>query len=260
MKRAIFYTIMLVALQISVGAIVMVIWNLVMGEDPNPKSNITCTIVTLTAVSLVTAAVFLLTKWTVVSPNWIRTRPWAVICWSTVAALGLLIPSLWVEEMMPELPNTAEEAFIGLVSTPWGYLVIGLMAPFVEELVMRGAVLRSLLKWHNNHWVGIAISAALFALIHMNPAQMPHAFVVGLLLGWMYYRTGSIIPGVVYHWVNNSVAFAVGHIAIALNPAGKGDVTLIQLFNSEPRVLMAVAFSLMMLLPALYQLNLRMKK
>ena len=241
MKRAIFYTIMLAALQISVGAIVMVIWGLVMGEDPNPKNNITCTIVTLTAVSLVTAAVFLLTKWTVVSPNWIRTRPWAVICWSAVAALGLLVPSLWVEEMMPELPNTAEEAFVGLVSTPWGYLVIGLMAPFVEELVMRGAVLRSLLRWHNNHWVGIAISAALFALIHMNPAQMPHAFVVGLLLGWMYYRTGSIIPGVVYHWVNNSVAFAVGHIAIALDPAGKGDVTLIQLFNSEPRVLMAVA-------------------
>ena len=78
---------MMAALQISVGAIVMVIWNLVMGEDPNPKSNITCTIVTLTAVSLVTAAVFLLTKWTVVSPNWIRTRPWAVICWSAVAAL-----------------------------------------------------------------------------------------------------------------------------------------------------------------------------
>ena len=246
MKRAIFYTIMLAALQFSVAAIMMVIWGLVTGKDPNPANNVTSTIVTMTVVSVVTAAVFLLTKWSVVSPNWIRTRPWAVICWSAVAAAGLL--------------DTAEDAFVGLVSSPWGYAVIGLMAPFVEELVMRGAVLRSLLKWHENHWVAIAISAALFSLIHMNPAQMPHAFVVGLLLGWMYYRTGSIIPGIVYHWVNNSVAFAVGHIAIALDPAGKGDITLIQLFNSEPRVLMAVGFSLLMFIPALYQLNLRMKK
>ena len=258
MKRALFYTIMLAALQISVGAEMMGIWGLVMGE--NPRNSITCTIITLTVVSIITAAMFLLTKWSVVSPNWIRTRPWGVIFWSAVAAVGLLVPSLWVEEMMPEMPNTAEDLFVGLVSTAWGYLVIGLMAPLVEELVMRGAVLRSLLKWHKNHWVGIVISAVLFSLIHMNPAQMPHAFVVGLLLGWMYYRTGSIIPGVVYHWVNNSVAFAVGHIALALDPAGKGDVTLIQLFNSQPRVLMAVGFSIMMLLPALYQLNLRMKK
>jgi hypothetical protein len=260
MKKALFYTIILAALQVSIGAIMMVIWRLVTGEDPNPANNVTCTIVTMTIISVITAALFLLTKWSVVSPNWIRTRPWAVICWSAVAAVGLLVPSLYVEEMTPELPNTAEETLVGLVSSAWGYLVIGLMAPFVEELVMRGAVLRSLLKWHENHWVGIVISAALFALIHMNPAQMPHAFVVGLLLGWMYYRTGSIIPGVVYHWVNNSVAFAVGHIAIALAPASKGEITLAQMFGSDVRVLMAVGFSLLMFIPALYQLNLRMKK
>ena len=95
MKRALFYTIMLAALQISVGAVMMVIWGLVMGE--NPRNSITCTIITLTVVSIITAAMFLLTKWSVVSPNWIRTRPWGVIFWSAVAAVGLLVPSLWVE-------------------------------------------------------------------------------------------------------------------------------------------------------------------
>ena len=76
----------------------------------------------------------------------------------------------------------------------------------------------------------------------------------------MYYRTGSIIPGVVYHWVNNSVAFAIGHIMIAIDPASKGDITLAQMFGSDVRVLMAVGFSLMIFLPALYQLNMRMKR
>ena len=105
--------------------------------------------------------------------------------------------------------------------------------------------------------MGICISAALFALIHMNPAQMPHAFMIGLLLGWMYYRTDSIIPGVVYHWVNNSVAFAAGHILGSVY-SNVENLKLHDLFGSN--AWLAVVFSLLILLPALYQLNLRLKK
>jgi hypothetical protein len=179
-----------------------------------------------------------------------------VLFWTVVASLGALIPSIWLQEMLPELPNFAEKSLESIMSDRLGYVVVGLLAPLVEELVFRGAVLRSLLRWHHNHWVAIAISALLFALTHMNPAQMPHAFLIGMLLGWMYYRTDSIIPGVVYHWVNNSVAYAMYKISIVVY--GTGDPTLGDMFG--PSVLMAVVFSIMMLLPALYQLNLRMKK
>jgi membrane protease YdiL (CAAX protease family) len=128
------------------------------------------------------------------------------------------------------------------------------LAPLAEELVFRGAVLRALLRWNSRHWVGISISALLFALIHMNPAQMPHAFLIGLLLGWMYYRTDSIVPGVVYHWVNNTVAY------VLFNLYPDPDLTLMDLFGSQQRVLMALGFSLCIFLPALFQLNLRLKK
>ena len=138
-----------------------------------------------------------------------------------------------------------------------GYVVVGLLAPLVEEVVFRGAILRALLKWNQNHWLCIAISAALFGLSHFNPAQMPHAFLAGLLLGWMYYRTGSIVPGVVVHWVNNSMAYALYNISKAAY--GTGDPTMAQLFG-EQRVLLAVLFSLCILIPAIYQLNLRMKR
>jgi membrane protease YdiL (CAAX protease family) len=137
-----------------------------------------------------------------------------------------------------------------------GYAVVGLLAPLAEEVVFRGAILRSLLRWHHNHWVAIAISAALFALTHMNPAQMPHALLIGVLLGWMYYRTDSILPGVVYHWVNNSVAYVMYNVSTALY--GTSEPTLEDMFG--PSVLLAVGFSLLILLPAIYQLNLRMKK
>ena len=87
----------------------------------------------------------------------------------------------------------------------------------------------------------------------MNPVQMPHAFLIGILLGWLYYRTDSIIPGVVWHWVNNTIAYVVYNLT-------NTDETLLEFFGSQQRVLMAVGFSLMIFLPALYQLNLRLSK
>ena len=258
MKKSIFYTIIFAAIQMAIGAIVMACWKLITHE--NPTNSVPCLIVASVIADVIVIALFLKLKWAEVSRNWIRTRPWAVMFWCAMVALGLLVPSQLLQEHMPELPNLAEDMFAGMIATPWGYVVIGLAAPFVEELVLRGAVLRALLKWSNDQWLCITISATLFALIHMNPAQMPHAFFLGWLMGWLYYRTGSIIPGVVVHWVNNSVAFAIGHIMLAIDPASKGDITLAQMFGSDVRVLMAVGFSLMIALPAIYQLNIRMKR
>ena len=156
---------------------------------------------------------------------------------------------------MPELPNWAEREFELIMGNRFGYFVIGLMAPLVEELVFRGAILRALLRWKSNPWIGIIISAVLFSAIHMNPAQMPHAFLIGILLGWMYYRTDSIVPGVVYHWVNNTIAY----ILYAFYPDPDMEVT--DLFGgNQQTVLMAVAFSLCILVPSIIQLNMRMRK
>jgi membrane protease YdiL (CAAX protease family) len=176
------------------------------------------------------------------------------LIWCVVAALGAIIPSVWIQEHMPELPNIAEDTFDMIMKDRWGYLAVGLLAPLGEEMVFRGAVLRSLLQWCSKPWVAIAISALIFAAAHMNPAQLPHAFLIGLLLGWLYYRTDSIVPGMVYHWINNSVAY------IMYNLYPSADLTLVDLFGSERTVLMAVGFSLCMFLPALFQLNGRLSK
>jgi len=211
-------------------------------------------IISMCAFSVVTMAVFLTARWTVVSRHWVRTRPWTVLIWCVIAALGALIPSVWLQEQMPTLPNFVEQEFDMILKDRWGYLVIGLLAPLAEEMVFRGAVLRSLLKWRENPWVGIVISAVLFALIHVNPAQMPHAFLIGLLLGWMYWRTDSIVPGVAYHWVNNTVAY------VMYNLYSNPDLTLLDLFGSQRTVWMALGFSLLILLPSLFQLNMRLRK
>ena len=260
MKKAIIYLIEFIAIQLIVGFIVTMVWQLV----TKSKDTTTAMIITTTvATGVVTILVFLLTRWAEVSPNWIRTRPWLVLAWSVIAAMGALIPSIWLQEQMPELPNWLDNEFDMILTDRWGYLAIGLLAPLSEEIVLRGAVLRSLLSKpllagrseRVNAWTAIAISAVFFALIHFNPAQMPHAFMIGLLLGWMYWRTGSILPGVAYHWANNSIAYILYNIYP--NP----DIKLIDIFKgSEQHVLMAVGFSLLILIPAIYQLHLWMRR
>lgn len=253
MKNALIYTVIFAAIQVVVSFGVQGAYTLIYG--PGAKIDAMGLIITMAVFSVVVMALFLLTKWAEVSRHWVRTRPWAVLFWCVLAALGAIIPSTWLQEQMPELPNMMEDEFGMIMKERLGYFVVGLLAPLAEELVFRGAVLRALLRWHKNAWVGIAISAALFAIIHVNPAQMPHAFLAGLLLGWMYYRTDSIVPGVVFHWVNNSVAY------VLYNLYPDPSLKLIDILGGQQQsVWMALGFSLLIFLPSLFQLNLRLKK
>lgn len=86
---------------------------------------------------------------------------------------------------------------------------------------------------------------------------MPHAFLIGLLLGWMYYRTGSILPGVAVHWVNNTVVY----VLCTLFPHIASMSSLDGLFGgNQKNVVLSLIFSMFIFLPAIYQLNMRMKK
>ena len=253
MKKELSYLLIFIGLQLVGGAIMTTLWNVIAGSSDQTAAKL---ITTTGVIGVVTIVIFLWTRYAELSPKWLRTRPWAVLAWSVVASMGALIPSIWIQEQMPELPNFAEQEFGTIMATPWGYLVIGLLAPLSEEIVMRGAILKELLKSEKlGVWPAITISALMFALIHMNPAQMPHAFLIGLLLGWMYWRTGSILPGVAYHWANNSIAFVM--FAFYPDP----DMKLVDMFKgSELHVYMALGFSLLILLPALYQLHLWMRR
>lgn len=252
MKNSIVYLFVFLGIQAAVALAVRVVWTFITGSaDMTLAQMITVTVV----FSVIAIAVFLLARWTRVSPAWLRTRPWDVLAWSVIAALGLLVPTIWIQEQMPELPNLAENEFEMLLGHRWGYLTLGILAPLAEEVVFRGAILRSLLGTRHSPFAAIAISALLFAVAHLNPAQFPHAFVIGLLLGWMYWRTGSILPGMAYHWANNSAAYVIYNIYP--NP----DIQLIDIFKgSQTHVLLAIVFSLFIFIPALYQLHLRMKR
>lgn len=233
--------------------IVQSVWKLIAGKDGGTNE----LILTSAVYSLIVLLVFIKKKWCILSPVYIQSRPWAVLAWAAVAGAGAIIPEVYLEELMPDLTNLVEKEMLELVHSDLGYFTLCLFAPFVEETVFRGAVLRTLLPRMKSRWAAIAISAALFSLVHMNPAQMPFAFIAGLLLGWLYSRTESILPGVAYHWVNNTVVFVMARLLPPQMLSGG----LIDLFGGDHRRMgLAVIFSFFIFLPAIYQLNIIMRK
>lgn len=220
------------------------------------------TIVSMVLFSLSVIALFTLARWSPVSRSYAETRPWGVFMWSVVAALGAVVPSLFLQGLLPEWPDAIQqyvdemEALAAqLMRTRGGYAVVCLLAPIAEELVFRGAVLRTLLEWKPAHrWLMITFSALLFAAAHLNPAQLLHPILIGLLLGWMYERTRSVLPGIVYHWANNTAAYLLYHAYPSL------DITLTDIFGSQERALLAVLFSLLIIVPAIFQLNIAMRR
>lgn len=94
------------------------------------------------------------------------------------------------------------------------------IAPIVEEFIMRGIILRGLLK-HYKKWAAIIISAALFALLHMNPIQIVAPFTIGIIFGWWYSEMKSIIPCIIGHMVNNFLAIMSGYIPVLNDVSSK---------------------------------------
>lgn len=273
---SVLYVITFVCIQLFTAWIVGFIWYIASGVEAgtaldmaaNPAKydvNAPLVITQTVAYGVVTLIVFIVFKWSVVSPRYLRKRQWGVFFWSGIAALGTIIPMLGLQELMP-LPDISKQTIAALINNEFGYIALCIFAPLVEELVFRGAILRTLLRTSFgrpqgyapttfNSICAIAVSALIFALVHVNPAQMPHAFIVGLLLGWMYTRTGSILPGVAFHWVNNTVVY----VGCVLAPYMQ-DMTLTEIFRgSTLNAVLAVVFSLFILIPALYQLNRGMK-
>ena len=104
------------------------------------------------------------------------------------------------------LPDLMQDTFLGMSRNVFGIISITIMAPLVEELLFRGAIQGYMLRKGMKPLNSILIASAIFGIVHMNPIQIPFAFAIGLIFGWLYYRTGSVVPGIIGHFINNSIA------------------------------------------------------
>ena len=67
-------------------------------------------------------------------------------------------------------------------------------------------LLGGLLRMRCKPWVAIVLSAIVFALVHGFSVKLFGTMVFGIITGWLYWRTRSLIPGIIVHIVNNSLA------------------------------------------------------
>lgn len=144
---------------------------------------------------------------------------WQAVCGALVAMASLVVlldPLLaWLD-----LPDTSRHTFQILLSDCAGFLAVTVTGAIAEELVFRRAVIDALAIRHSAP-VCILVSSVLFAVIHVNPAQVVPAFLLGILLAWIYCRTHSIALCCLLHMANNLVSASfilAGHTSVELLP------------------------------------------
>jgi uncharacterized protein len=86
------------------------------------------------------------------------------------------------------------------------WVTVAIAAPFFEELLFRGFLLPSLIKL-TSIWPAIAISGFLFALAHLNLGDIMPLTVLGMVLGFVYMRSGNLLAPMLLHGLWNSGSF-----------------------------------------------------
>ncbi|MDI6619668.1 MAG: type II CAAX endopeptidase family protein [Clostridiales bacterium] len=87
-------------------------------------------------------------------------------------------------------------------------LAIVVIAPIFEETLFRGVILRGLLK---NYGVlkALIVTSVLFGILHFNIAQLITASILGLMLGFIFIKTGSLILCILFHALNNGLSIII---------------------------------------------------
>ena len=130
-----------------------------------------------------------------------------IVLISGIATIAMAFIADSFNSLMPPVPEWFEKAMEQIMDAPvWITLIsVSVFAPLFEEWLCRGLILRGLLQ-KTSPTVAIVVSAVFFAVLHMNPWQALPAFLLGLLFGYVYYRTGSLKLTMLMHCVNNTMA------------------------------------------------------
>lgn len=153
------------------------------------------------------------------------------------SAVFIVAMGLWTNYFseLAGLPDNMKDMFEQMMNNPLGVISIVVMAPLVEELLFRGAIQGHLMRKWQMPYLGIVVSSLIFGVVHGNPAQIPFAFVVGMALGWMYYLTGSLLPGMLMHFINN------GSSVLLYALSGDPDATMVSSLGDTGAIALTLA-------------------
>lgn len=120
-----------------------------------------------------------------------------------------------LENFMPSNSNVDAALTQGFNSLA-GIFVMVVIAPVFEELLFRGVILRGFLK---NYSIAksLIITSLLFGLLHFNLIQSITAVILGLALGWIFIKTGSLWMTIFLHSLNNGISVLLYQLTVKNN-------------------------------------------
>lgn len=129
-------------------------------------------------------------------------------------ALGLLVPALalnwgWHTMWMELLKGIDKEPIVSLrdaLPDPiFRVMAIAVFPAITEEIAFRG-LLQHWLQTALKPWRAIVLASFLFAMLHFSVISLPYLFLLGGLLGWAKWKTGSLYPSMLIHFLHNLAA------------------------------------------------------
>lgn len=126
--------------------------------------------------------------------------------------ISMIFPS-WLE-IYEEMLETAG---LGENITVIMFIYSVLMAPVSEELIFRGVTLR-IAQRALPFGLANVLQAALFGLFHMNPLQGCYTFIIGLILGYIVHKGGTIYHVIFFHLLFNLWGTVASQCILDLNP------------------------------------------
>jgi len=124
----------------------------------------------------------------------------ALLCAAAAVALVVLVAAAGTALGGPSGADDGEG--LAVTATYADIFLLAVLPALMEEVAFRGLVF-SALEPLLPSWRSVVVSAALFSLLHLSPIKIPLYLGLGLVLGWLRIRSGSLLPPMLMHFAYN---------------------------------------------------------
>lgn len=143
-----------------------------------------------------------------------QTRPFHVYLLIFPMMLGMMLISEFTTSLVPvsgpffgEFYQLFSEQMSNVSDEPFTmFLMVSFFAPIIEEILFRGIIQKGMINNGVKPRNAILIAALVFGLVHFNPWQFVGAFLLGIVLGVVYFKTKSLLMSIFLHFFNNTIA------------------------------------------------------
>jgi len=127
---------------------------------------------------------------------------------AAIVCVGLVIGVLYEYLMEHAFNQTPSDMYTAFTDSGLGMAALAItaviVAPLAEEVFFRGFLFPAIGRRYGLGW-GVVVSGALFSIAHLGSGGLVPAFILGILLAWLYWKTGSLWPCILTHFAYNSL-------------------------------------------------------